>query len=325
MAYQHQALLQLPATLRAHGITVLELDGWKENEQRYYWTDENGRHHGYQGVPNGWVWHHTASSAYSPFVKNSKGQTKANIFAGLWRGDDNYRLYQEGGGDPVLVICSAGPADYSNGSGVREVLTRYVAEDVRFHGPQRQSDDYPKWYGNRYYGGTEIVHRGDGSPLDKGVFRMVYSAMGAMMDYFEWSPWRHIGHLDHSRRKIDPRFEQGSPYTIGFMQDVAQGYEAGIVTPPPPDPPSEGDHDMNTVKYSDGFKASREKQPTVKAAQIMLASRGFADDNTQDGTCAADGLFGRGTERSVNAFKASVGLPEDGVCDSPTWSALEGW
>lgn len=232
MTYQHQALLDLPSALRAHGLTVIELEGWKENEQGYYWTNANGRHFGYQGQPNGWAWHHTATASYTPFVKNFKGQTKANIFAGLWRGDDNYRLHSEGAGEPALVMCSAGPANYSNGSGVKEVLNRYVAEDLRFHGPQRQSDDDPKWYGNRYYGGTEIVHRGDGSPLDQGVFRTVYIAMAVMMDYFEWSPWRHIGHLDHSRRKIDPRFEQGSPYTMGFMQDVAQGYQSGIVLPP---------------------------------------------------------------------------------------------
>ena len=82
---------------------------------------------------------------------------------------------------------------------------------------------------------------------------------------------------------------------------------------------------MNTVKYSDGFRASREKQATVKALQIMLADRGFADDNTQDGTCAADGMFGRGTERSVKAFQTSKRLSSTGVCDAATWDALEGW
>jgi hypothetical protein len=231
-------------------------------------------------------------------------------------------MYQEGGGVPTVAFASAGPANYGNGSGNKPVLLDYVSEDVRFHGPQRNSDT-DGFYGNRYYGCTEIVHRGDGSPLDQGVFRIAYMTMAILSEHFGWSPWRNIGHLDHTRRKIDPRFEQGAPYTMGFMQDIAQGYEAGVVQPPPP--PTQGDHDMNTIKYSDGFRASREKQPTVKAAQIMLASWGFADDNTQDGTCAADGMFGRGTERSVAAFQSAKGLPSTGIVNAETWTALEGW
>jgi hypothetical protein len=330
--YEHTALLGLPDILRADGINVVELGAeydlyngtydWKHNKQGYYWVNENDKHFTYSGKPNGWVWHHTATSGYTPNVRNRSRQTKACMYMGLLRGD---RLYQSGGGIPTVVFASAGPANYGNGSGVKTVLTDFVADDDRFFGPQRQSDDYPKWYGNRYYGCTEIVHAGDGSPLDQNVFRMAYKTMALMSDYFVWSPWRHIGHLDHTRRKIDPRFEQGAPYTMGFMQDVAQGYQSGVVVPPTPAPPEPEGHMMNTVKYSDGFRASREKQETVKSLQIMLASRGFADDNTQDGTCAADGQFGRGTERSVKAFQLSVGQTQDGICGDATWTALEGW
>lgn len=333
--YEHQALLPLPDLLRASGINVVELDktfdlydgtvGWKQNKQGYYFLDEKGKHFGYQGKPNGWVWHHTATSAYTPNVRNRSRQTKAMLYMGLTRGSD--RMYQEGDGIPTVAFASAGPANYGNGSGNKPVLVDYVAADVRFNGPQRNNDT-SGFYGNRYYGCTEIVHRGDGSPLDQGVFRMAYTTMAILSDFFGWSPWRHIGHLDHTRRKIDPRFEQGAPYTMGFMQDVAQGFSNGIVTPPPLEPPIEppsGVHDMNIIKYKDGFNATPDRQETVKAAQIMLASRDFADDNTQDGTCAADGKFGRGTERSVKAFQTASHLPETGVIDAATWSALEGW
>ncbi len=315
---EHQALLPLPDLLRAEGITVIELNGWKENEQGYYWTGVDNRHHGYLGKPNGWVWHHTASGGYTPYVKNSVGQTKACIFAGLWRGESSNRLYQAGG-DPVLVFCSGGPADYSQGSGVRAVLVQ-VSNDQRFYGPQRHSDDYPKWYGNRYYGATEIVHRGDGSPLDQGVFRMVYTAQSVMSELFDWSPWRHIGHLDHTRRKIDPRFEQGSPYTIGFMQDAAQGYAAGIIVLPP-----EGEMKLEELPPFAGYNSSGfgHLKPAVKVMQRELSGQGHPDKRSIDKTpCRADGYHGPGSQEALNGYKAINGQVTDGWCRDETWRAL---
>ena len=133
-------------------------------------------------------------------------------------------------------------------------------------------------------------------------------------------------HQGFTTRKIDYR---DGRYANASMTIEQMWLEIALVlddVPSIPDPPpTQGDHVMNTVKYSDGFRASREKQVTVKALQIMLADNGFADDNTQDGTCAADGMFGRGTERSVKAFQKSKGLSQSGVCDSATWDALEGW
>ncbi len=326
----HDSLLWLPDALRAEGIRVVELDGWEFNQQNYFWTtlgdDGSAVHHGYFGDPNGWMWHHTASQAYTPYVKNSRGQTKANMFFGLWRGDPNNRLYASGEGVATVVMCSGGPANYSSGSGRKDVLRDFVMEDRRFRGPQRNVDDYPKFYGNRFYGNTEIVHPGDGSPLDVGVWRAAYVTASVLSDHFGWSAWRNIGHLDHTRRKVDPRFEQGSPYSIGLLQDAAEGVSAGVVSPPPQVPDSE-EYDMKVVKRGDGYKSNGtvKKRSTVKAAQIMLAHCGFADENTSAGACAADGIFGPGTEAAVKGFQADRGLPVDGVVGKSTWEALEGW
>ena len=185
---------------------------------------------------------------------------------GLLRGD---RLYQSGGGIPTVVFASAGPANYGNGSGVKKVLTDYVADDDRFYGPQRQSDDSPAWYGNRYYGCTEIVHKGDGTALDQGVFRMAYKTMSVMSEYFQWSPWRHIAHQDHTGRKIDPRFLQGAPYTIGFMQDVAQGYQSGIVVPPAMPPIGEDDMQWKDFVADQTWAVAYELDFIQGAAHLM--------------------------------------------------------
>ena len=118
-----------------------------------------------------------------------------------------------------MVFASAGPANYSQGKGRRNVLTNFVNLDERFPGPQTLPDDVPSFYGNRYYGGTEVVHPGDGSKVREEVWEFQVTIAALMSEHYEWSPWRHIGHLDHTERKIDQQFKQGAPYTIAAMQD----------------------------------------------------------------------------------------------------------
>ncbi len=216
---EHQTLLWLPDALRDAGINFAELHGWKTNQSGYYWTNENNQHFGYNGDPVGWVWHHTASLGFTPYVKNAQGQTKANLWMGLARGN---RLYQLGNGPPTVVLASGGPGNFTEGSGRRNVLTNYVALDNRFPGPQKLADDSPKFFGNRYYGSTEVIHSGDGSPLHPGVWEMQVQVAALMSQHYGWSEFRHIGHLDHTKRKVDQRFQQGQPYTIAAMQaDIA--------------------------------------------------------------------------------------------------------
>ena len=232
---EHQALLFLPDALADAGIPFGQLTGWKENQQGYYWVDANNQHHGYEGVPNGHIHHHTATSAYTPTVRNSLGRTKANIYIGIWR---NGRLWSFGNGDPMVIIASGGPANYSAGSGRREVLTQFVVADVRFPGPQTQLDD--SFFGNRYYINTEVIHPGDGSDLDADVWDLQVQTAAVITKHFDWSVWRNIGHLDHTRRKIDQRFGQGAPYTIRQHQ---REITAAMAVQPPPPPPGE-DEDM---------------------------------------------------------------------------------
>ncbi len=213
---EHQTLLWLPDALRDAGIPFAELHGWKANQPGYYWTNEESIHFGYNGDPVGWAWHHTATSGFTPYVKNSQGQTKANLFMGLARGN---RLYQLGNGLPTTVFSSGGPGNFTEGKGRREVLN-LVAQDQIFHGPQTNPDNVPNFYGNRHYGSTETVHNGDGSPLHEGVWEMQIKVAALITAHYGWSEFRNIGHLDHTVRKVDQKFKQGSPYTIGYMQEL---------------------------------------------------------------------------------------------------------
>ena len=219
MTHKHEALLFLPDALADADIPFAQLTGWESNQQGYYWVDENGMHRGYLGKPNGAMWHHTATSAYTPSVSNN-GRTIANIYIGIWR---NGRLWSFGNGEPLVVLASSGPGNYTSGSGRREVLTQYVVADRRFPGPQEELDDtHPSFFGNRYYINTEVIHPGDGSALMPTIWDLQVETAAVISKHFGWSHWRNIAHQDHTRRKIDQRFAQGAPYTISQHQtDIA--------------------------------------------------------------------------------------------------------
>ncbi len=318
----HSALLWLPDALHDAGIPFAELTGWKANQPRYYWTDTDDTNDGYRGVPVGWMWHHTATAGFHPVVKDDAGRTKANLWMGLARGN---RLYEAGGGPPTVVLASSGPGNFTAGTGKRWVLDSYVAEDDRFHGPQRQPDDVPKWYGNRYYGATETVHRGNGSPMHPGVWEMQVQVAAILCRHFDWSPWRHIGHLDHTRRKVDPRVDQGAPYSIGLMQDQV----AALLSPPPPPPPGgfmgwtmrEGDgvdRPLNCVKWAQASLNGWVAQHPNPAGRVPIK---------------VDGIFGPATTALVIDYQPAaqfnrltdfdLGDPDDGD-DNGDWGLIDG-
>ena len=321
---EHVVMAQLASWLQEAGLPYIELNGWKENEQRYYWVKPNGMHVQYDGQPNGHIVHHTASSAYTPYVKNSRGQTKANVWLGLQGGD---RLYHEqdsnGNRIPLLVLASAGPADYSSGSGVKAVLDNFVMMDAKMEGHQKASDDDPKWYGNRFYWNTEVIHPGYSQPLDSDVYDVLVAYCAVLSDKMGWSVYRNIAHAQHSRRKVDPRFEQGAPYTISDIQTKALLYQDDVPLPNP----VEGDYmaKLPTLIKTDGFNSTGNRnQRHVRILQSALAIDGYIASNTFDDDHKPDGKFGNGTEAALKAWQTAVGLPQDGVVHGDDWGVLLG-
>jgi len=221
---EHSSTLWLPAALRANGINVIELDGWSEAQGLYFWTTpEEGTIGDYDGDPSCYMIHHTGSSAATPEVRNSRGQwSKANCWAGILRGG---RLYQDGDGVPTVVFTAAGPARVSSGYGYWPTAQE-VFNDVRV--PWRQENRDGPFALNRYAWNVETVCRGDGTELDPGVEHALI-VMGALLcDHYGWSPWRTIGHVSWTARKIDPTWNWESDRIVVIQDAVAEMMEGDM-------------------------------------------------------------------------------------------------
>jgi hypothetical protein len=317
-------ILDFPKALEDAGVIVRYLEGWDMpyRSGKYWRPDPRSSTASRNADPHGHMWHHTASGGYTP------NRDKANGWAGMGS-NDSLRLHQTGNEDsfPVYVFANIYPAKYTSGSGCRYVLEDYVMQDKHFVTRQTKGDDDPKWYGNSYYWNTEVVLDGIGTAMDDRLWDMLITVAAVQNEVMGWSTARHIGHAMHSSRKIDlrdGRYDNMAETILQLRRDVEDfsGY-----TPPPIEPPPEGEHEMNEVRRGDGYasKGTEYKRPTVKAAQQMLAHWGFADQNTSDGTCASDGIFGPGTEDAVKKFQRANGLADSGIVDAGTWDKLESW
>ncbi len=243
--------LDLPAALEAAGVNVRVVDGWDEpRRDGYYWREADDN-------PAGHMHHHTAGTAYTP----AGGPDKANGFAGLsYMGSD--RLYQERyegtGYEAVYTIAGAYPAPISSGAGDKNVLVK-VRAGIEVRG--RQGADTAGWYGNTHYWNTEWVLNGIGAPVDQEVWDMMVLVCQVQNDLMGWTPFNHIGHAHHTRRKVDLwDGSKSSSNRDGFDNTMAvlRNDMGGAVVPPPP-----GDDDMTwadivddatwTKAYEDGF------------------------------------------------------------------------
>ena len=179
--------LAVPALWTAAGLTVTYLDGWDTPAKSgYVWRS---------GDPVCSMWHHTATSAYTP------NRVKANVWAGVARGD---RLYASGDGEPTLVVANAYPAPISSGYGQKTIIDWAAADTPNEHlayGP----DDYPKWAANRSAWNTEVILNGVGEVVDRDVWEMLVAAAVILHSHMGWTRHRAIGHAQFTNRKIDLR------------------------------------------------------------------------------------------------------------------------
>lgn len=60
----------------------------------------------------------------------------------------------------------------------------------------------------------------------------------------------------------------------------------------------------------------------VRELQRVLTSTSLREDQRKFNPQGIDGDFGENTEKAVIAFQKDRGIPENGVVDKATWSAL---
>ena len=254
--------LLLPEALEAAGVVVKVLDDWENAHKSgtYKWREN-------PEDPAGAMWHHTATSAYTP------NRDKANGYLGM--GDptlDNPRLYQEDGPGrvPIYTLANAQPAPISSGYGVRDVLENFVKLDRLFVGKQTQPDD-GSWAGNTHYWNTEVVLDGIGTAMPQEMWDTMIIVAQVLNDVMpDWTTARHIGHGMHTKRKIDLR--------DGRFPDMARTIDALRL--------AVGEDNMNCPWNPNANKGDDWYTTYPKCTSHYDAGRGDIEWGTNTGMCS---------------------------------------
>jgi len=228
----------------ARGLNVKGLSGWRD-WQPGYWFRREGEWGGdgwESNPPNCFINHHTATDAYTSNVKNSSGQTKANIWLGLAR-PGTQRMYSEpGSGTPEAHFACATAANYGNGACDRSVYEEYVWRDRVAPNRPSGGDD---GYANKHGIGMEIIHPGTGGLCDPGVFELAAQINAAAMEVYGWPIARILDHRSSTSRKQDLNFQQQEGgYTINALRTRIAEITEGA-------PPEEDDMAGYWIRYED--------------------------------------------------------------------------
>jgi hypothetical protein len=198
---------RLVAALRAEGVTVREVSGWRTN---------NRNHKGKWGPVNGVIVHHTVTGPGTDVVGliyRGHSALPGPLATGCITKDGtvhltgNGRANHAGGGDP-------------------NVLAAVVAEsyETRPPAPHEHDGSAGAVDGNARFYGWECENEGDGrDPWPRVQYHAMVKATAAVCRAHGWSAKSAIGHLEWSDWKPDPR---------GFdMQDFRRDLAACLELP----------------------------------------------------------------------------------------------
>ena len=282
-------LLTLYQECRRRGLNVIGLDGWTDWQQGYWFRRERE----WSGIgsrsnpPTFFMNHHTATEAYTSNVKNSRDQSKANIWLGLDLGNTGSgRMYENGDGVARADFAARWAANYGNGACDRTVYERYVWRDLVAPNQPSGSDD---GYANKLGIGMEIIHRGTGQPCHPSVWELAAQINSAAMDVYGWDIARILDHRSSTRRKQDLNFAQKQDrYTINALRSrIAEIHGGG----PPPEPEEDEMPDLPRA-LGDGGPAAPQWQSVIGEMQrdLNILSTTMPND-----VVAVDGVYGHRT------------------------------
>ena len=172
--------MNLADLLRAEGVTVHEVDGWQH------------RHRAGEFTPAGILFHHTAGLHALTVVVNGRADLAGPLA--------NVYLDKQG----VAHVVAAGRCNHA-GKGAGIVAAR-IRNDKPPLGPAAKLGLVDDTDGNRWFYGVEMENMGDGADPWPAVQLDAAARIGsALCREHGWTANRLAGHLEWTRRKIDPR------------------------------------------------------------------------------------------------------------------------
>lgn len=175
--------LELLSDLRNSGLKVVEEPGWQTR----------GKNWRVGGKPEGVMQHHTAPPNPYPIKKLYGLRIKANM-----------ATHEDG----TLYLIAYKACNYSSGPGSKKVLTENVRPSIPppANARTRGLTDTPLWGGNKHYWNYENSHPGDGSAIPQVQLDTIIESNLIVNEHFDLDWEQTISHAEHSRRKIDPRW-----------------------------------------------------------------------------------------------------------------------
>ncbi|MGW1492555.1 N-acetylmuramoyl-L-alanine amidase [Streptomyces sp. NPDC002402] len=196
---------RLVAALRAEGLTVVEVDGWRTN---------NRNHKGPWGPVNGVMIHHTVTSGVVSSVNlcyNGHSALPGPLCHGV--------IDKQG----VVHLVGNGRANHA-GLGDDDVL-RAVIDETPLPADNEANTD-----GNAHFYGFECINLGDGAdPWPAVQLEAIEKAAAAICRAHGWDERSVIGHLEWQPGKVDPR-----GFTMASMRARIADRLEGATNPPPP-------------------------------------------------------------------------------------------
>lgn len=293
--------------LRAEGLTVKELPGWKTH---------NRNHKGDWGPVHGVMVHHTVSGTRG--IEGTVRDGYADLPGPLCQG----LIHKDG----TVVTVGWGRCNHAGG-GDPQVLAAIKAETYPLPKTDTHDGEPGAVDGNAHFIGFECVNLGDGKdPWPSIQVEAMARAVAAVCRMYGWTVNSALRHMDWSDWKSDPRGidwpefrarvtrilmgkPNATPLKPGTKPPVTKPETGTQPKPPaPPKPPVKPVVSVSNVIAAYRHDCPAKQGATSHPADVKLVEAALDKLNFLSPAYAKDGSFGTTTEAAFNRFRRSIGL-----------------
>ncbi|MFJ8603379.1 peptidoglycan-binding protein [Streptomyces shenzhenensis] len=279
------------ASLRAEGLTVVEVGDWRDHNRKGAW-----------GPVHGVMIHHTVTKGTAATVAICR-DGHSNLPGPLCHGV----IAKDG----TVHLVGYGRANHA-GLGDGDVLQAVIAERAL------PADNEANTDGNARFYGFECENLGDGKdPWPEAQLDAIERVAAAICRAHGWGERSVIGHLEWQPGKVDPR-----GFTMDSMRArIASRLKAGAPAPAKPSTPSApAKPKLEPFPGAAFFKAGR-RSPVIAAMHKRLVAEGC---NRYKSTANQD-VWGSGDVASYAAWQRKCGYSgtaADGIPGATSWAKL---